>query len=35
LYLKEMEFRYNHRNKDVFMLLVDIVIRRKFGTELN
>ena len=35
LYLKEMEFRYNHRNEDVFMLLVDIVIRRKFGTKVN
>jgi transposase len=24
LYLKEMEFRYNHRNEDVFIMLVDI-----------
>ena len=25
LYLKEMEFRFNHRNEDVFKLLVDII----------
>ena len=28
LYLKEMEFRFNHRNDDVFKLLVDIIMRR-------
>jgi len=28
LYLKEMEFRYNHRNESVFNLLFDICIRR-------
>ena len=27
LYLKGMEFRFNHRNEDVFMLLVDITLR--------
>ena len=32
IYLKEMEFRFNHRNEDVFKLLVDIILRR-FGTE--
>ena len=26
LYLKEMEFRFNHRNEDVFKLLVDIIL---------
>ena len=34
MYLKEMEFRFNHRNEDVFKLLVDIILRR-FGTESN
>ena len=24
LYLKEMEFRFNHRNKNVFKLLIDM-----------
>ena len=28
LYLKEMEFRFNHRNENVFNLLFDICIRR-------
>jgi transposase len=28
LYLKEMEFRFNHRNKNVFKLLIDICIKR-------
>ena len=28
LYLKEMEFRFNHRNGKVFNLLFDICIRR-------
>jgi len=27
-YLKEMEFRFNHRNENIFKLLVDICIRR-------
>lgn len=27
LYLKEMEFRFNHRNEDIYGLLVDIIIR--------
>ena len=29
LYLKEMEFRFNHRNGSVFNLLFDICIRRR------
>ena len=29
LYLKEMEFRFNHRNKNVFKLLIDICIKRR------
>ena len=33
LYLKEMEFRFNHRNEDIYGLLVDIVLRR-FGTKI-
>lgn len=32
LYLKEMEFRFNHRDEDIYSLLVDIVLRR-FGTK--
>ena len=28
LYLKEMEFRFNHRNKNVFKLLIDICIKK-------
>jgi len=28
-YLKEMEFRFNHRNKNVFKLLIDICIKRR------
>jgi len=28
LYLKEMEFRFNHRNNNVFKLLFDICVRR-------
>ena len=32
LYLKEMEFRYNHRNGDVFKKLVNIIIGG-FGAE--
>jgi len=32
LYLKEMEFRFNHRNEDIYSLLVDIVLRR-FGAK--
>jgi transposase len=35
-YLKEMEFRYNHRNESVFNLLFDICIkRRQFSAELH
>ena len=29
LYVKEMEFRFNHRNESVFNLLFDICIRRR------
>lgn len=32
-YLKEMEFRFNHRNEDVYELLVSIILRR-IGTEV-
>lgn len=32
-YLKEMEFRFNHRNEKVFNLLFDICIRRLVGPE--
>jgi len=34
LYLKEMDFRFNHRNEDVFKLLVHIIFGG-FGTESN
>ena len=33
-YLKEMEFRFNHRNENVFILMVDIILRR-FGAKVN
>src|SRR3989338_6601242 len=34
-YVKEMEFRFNHRNENVYKLLVDIcVVRRQFSAEL-
>ena len=29
LYLKEMEFRFNHRNESIFNLLFDICVRRR------
>ena len=29
LYLKEMEFRFNHRNQNVFKLLINICIKRR------
>ena len=32
-YLKEMEFRFNHRNESIFNLLFDICVRRRFGAE--
>ena len=32
LYLKEMEFRFNHRDEDIYGLLMDIVLRR-FGAK--
>lgn len=28
LYLKEMEFRFNHRNEDIYELLINIIFRR-------
>lgn len=34
LYLKEMEFRFNHRNEDIYALLVDIIFRR-FGAKTH
>ena len=34
LYLKEMEFRHNHRNEDLYMLMFNIIFR-KFGTDFN
>ncbi|MGC2381638.1 MAG: IS1595 family transposase, partial [Nitrososphaeraceae archaeon] len=27
LYLKEIEFRFNHRNEDIFRLLAKIMVR--------
>jgi len=30
LYLKEMEFRYNHRNEDIYELLFNVIIRRNW-----
>src|SRR4030042_3116831 len=30
-YLKEMEFRFNHRNDNVYKLLIDICVRRQFS----
>ena len=35
LYLKEMKFRFNHRNENVLKLLIDIAFRRSFGAELH
>ena len=36
LYLKEMEFRYNNRDSNLFKLLFDIcIVRRQFGAELH
>ena len=34
LYLKEMEFRFNHRNEDLFSLLFKICVRRQFSADL-
>ena len=35
-YVKEMEFRFNHRNENIYKQLVDIcVVRRQFSAELN
>jgi transposase len=33
-YLKEMEFRFNHRNENVYKLLVNICVRRQFSADL-
>lgn len=30
LYLKEMEFRFNHRDEDIYELLFNIIIRRNW-----
>ena len=32
-YVKEMEFRFNHRNDNVYKLLVNICIRRQFSAD--
>jgi transposase len=32
-YVKEMEFRFNHRNESVFNLLFDICVRRQFSPD--
>jgi len=32
-YVKEMEFRFNHRKHDVYPLLIEII--RQFGTKMN
>jgi transposase len=32
-YVKEMEFRFNHRNENVYKLLIDICIRRQFSAK--
>ena len=35
-YVKEMEFRFNNRNDNVFKLLIDIcIVRRQFSAELH
>jgi transposase len=35
-YIKEMEFRFNHRNENVFKLLIGIcIVRRQFSAELT
>ena len=34
-YVKEMEFRFNHRNESVFNLLLDICIRRQFSPDFT
>ena len=35
-YVKEMEFRFNNRNENVFKLLIDIcIVRRQFSAELH
>ncbi|MEK6862629.1 MAG: IS1595 family transposase [Nanoarchaeota archaeon] len=36
LYVKEMEFRFNHRNENIYNLLMDIcIIRRQVGADLH
>ena len=32
-YVKEMEFRFNHRNDNIYKLLVNICIRRQFSAD--
>ena len=34
-YLKEMEFRFNNRNNNIYKLLMNICIRRQFSAELH
>ena len=34
-YLKEMEFRFNHRNENVYKLLIDICVRRQFSADFH
>ncbi len=34
-YLKEMEFRFNHRNENIYKLLIDICIRRQFSADFH
>ena len=33
LYLKEMEFRFNNRNRNLFKLLFDVCVKRRVGAE--
>ena len=35
LYVKEMEFRFNHRNESIFKLLFDICVRGSVGPEFS
>jgi len=35
LYLKEMEFRFNHRNESIYKLLIDICVRRQFSADFH
>ena len=36
LYIKEMEFRFNHRNENVYNLLIDTcIVRGQFSPDLH